>query len=57
MQVGTIVNYGDSVLALGSVNDRPLRVRIAGTPPEALREGARVTVGWDPRDGHLVARG
>jgi putative spermidine/putrescine transport system ATP-binding protein len=57
MQVGTIVNYGDSVLAIGTTVGRPLRMRIAGTPPGSLQEGARVTVGWDPRDGHLVARG
>ena len=56
MRIGTIVNYGDSVLAIGATAGRPLRLRIAGTPPEALREGATVTVGWDPRDGHVVAR-
>jgi putative spermidine/putrescine transport system ATP-binding protein len=57
MTVGTIVNYGDSVLAIGTTAGRPLRMRIAGTPPAALQEGAMVTVGWDPRDGHVVARG
>jgi putative spermidine/putrescine transport system ATP-binding protein len=56
MQVDTIVNYGDSVLAIGTAAGRPLRMRIAGTPPAALQEGARLTVGWDPCDGHLVAR-
>ncbi|HUA51749.1 MAG TPA: ABC transporter ATP-binding protein [Candidatus Sulfotelmatobacter sp.] len=55
MRVGTIVNYGDSVLAIGTTAGQPLRVRIAGTPPAALREGATVTVGWEPRDGHVVA--
>jgi len=56
MSVGTLVNYGDSVLAIGTTAGRPLRMRIAGMPPAALQEGATVTVGWDPRDGHVVAR-
>jgi putative spermidine/putrescine transport system ATP-binding protein len=55
MKIGTLVHYGDSVLAIGTTAGRPLRVRIAGTPPAQLREGAVVTVGWDPCDGHLVA--
>ena len=42
MDVDTIVNYGDSVLAIGRVGDRPLRMRIAGTLPEALRESVRI---------------
>ncbi len=57
MAVDTIVNYGDSVLALGTAAGRPLRMRIAGTPPAALQEGARVTVGWHPGDGHVVPPG
>ena len=56
MTVDTIVNYGDSVLALGTTAGRPLRVRIAGTPPAALQEGATVTVAWHPNDGHVVRR-
>jgi putative spermidine/putrescine transport system ATP-binding protein len=56
MDVDTIVNYGDSVLAIGRVGDRPLRMRIAGTLPEALREGVRLRVGWAPTDAHAVPR-
>ncbi|MBI3513921.1 MAG: ABC transporter ATP-binding protein [Proteobacteria bacterium] len=56
MRVTTLVNYGDSLLAIGTAGDRPLRLRIAGATADALQEGARVTVGWDPRDGHIVPR-
>jgi putative spermidine/putrescine transport system ATP-binding protein len=56
MIVETIVNYGDSVLAIGNSPGGKLRVRIAGGAPAALREGARVTVGWDPSQAHPVAR-
>jgi putative spermidine/putrescine transport system ATP-binding protein len=56
MRIDTLVNYGDSLLAIGVAGDRPLRLRIAGATPDALREGATVTVGWEPGDGHLVPR-
>jgi putative spermidine/putrescine transport system ATP-binding protein len=56
MDVDTIVNYGDSVLAIGRVGDKPLRMRIAGTLPEALREGVRLRVGWSPADAYVVSR-
>jgi putative spermidine/putrescine transport system ATP-binding protein len=56
MTVETIVNYGDSVLAIGTAGGWPLRMRVAGTPPASLREGAQVTVGWAPQDAYVVAR-
>ncbi len=56
MQIGVIVNYGDSVLVIGSVNGQRLRMRIAGAQPDAVREGATVTVGWKPGDEHLIPR-
>jgi hypothetical protein len=54
MTVETIVNYGDSILAIGTAGGRPLRMRVAGTPPAGLREGAQVTVGWAPEDAYAV---
>ena len=57
MEIGVIVNYGDSVLVLGSTRGQRLRMRIAGAAPDAIREGATVTVGWRPGDEHLIARG
>jgi len=32
-------------------------MRIAGAQPDAVREGATVSVGWAPGDAHLIARG
>ena len=55
MDIGVIVNYGDSVLVIGSARGQGLRMRVAGAPPDALREGARVAVGWRPGDEHLIA--
>jgi putative spermidine/putrescine transport system ATP-binding protein len=56
MEIDVIVNYGDSVLIIGSASGRRLRMRIAGAQPDAVREGAKVIVGWRPSDGHLIAR-
>ncbi|PYM16307.1 MAG: polyamine ABC transporter ATP-binding protein [Candidatus Rokuibacteriota bacterium] len=56
MKVGVIVNYGDSVLVIGETDGHPLRMRIAGAQPDAIREGATVTVGWGPADAHLIRR-
>jgi putative spermidine/putrescine transport system ATP-binding protein len=56
MAIDVIVNYGDSVLVIGSACGQRLRMRMAGAQPEAFREGATVTVGWRPGDEHLIAR-
>ena len=56
MEIAVIVNYGDSVLVIGSARGQRVRMRLAGAPPEAIREGATVTVGWRPGDEHLIAR-
>jgi putative spermidine/putrescine transport system ATP-binding protein len=54
MEIGVIVNYGDSVLLIGSAGGQRLRVRIAGALPDQLREGATVFVGWRPGDEHVI---
>jgi hypothetical protein len=54
LEIGVIVNYGDSVLVIGSAGGRRLRMRGAGAPPDAVREGATVIVGWKPGDEHLI---
>ena len=56
MKVGVIVNYGESVLVIGDARAHTVRMRIAGAAPEAIREGATVTVGWEPDDAHLIRR-
>ena len=50
IKITVIVNYGDSVLAIGDGGGQVIRVRIAGALPETVREGATVTVGWAPGD-------
>jgi putative spermidine/putrescine transport system ATP-binding protein len=56
MEIAVIVNYGDSVLVIGSARGQRVRMRIAGAQPDEVREGATVTVGWKPGDEHLIAR-
>ena len=53
LAIDTIVNYGDSLLVAGTARGRRLRLRLAGAPPPAIREGATVLVGWGPEDAHL----
>src|SRR5437763_382028 len=54
MKIAVIVNYGDSVLVIGDARGHPVRMRLAGAPPEAVREAATVTIGWLPTDAHLI---
>jgi putative spermidine/putrescine transport system ATP-binding protein len=56
VKIGVIVNYGDSVLIIGDAGGRSVRIRMAGAQPDAVREGATVTVGWKAGDEHLIAR-
>jgi putative spermidine/putrescine transport system ATP-binding protein len=56
VKVATLVNYGDSVLVLGEVNQAPVRLRIAGDLPPDCREGEIVKAGWAPQDTHVIAR-
>ncbi len=56
LRIDSLVNYGDSLLAIGRAGERTLRLRLTGATADGMHEGATVTVGWDPRDGHLVAR-
>ena len=51
-----IVNYGDSVLIIGDAGRQRVRIRLAGALPDAVREGATVTVGWKAGDEHLIVR-
>jgi putative spermidine/putrescine transport system ATP-binding protein len=57
MTVDDIINYGDSVLAIGKSRGLALRARIAGTRPEALRHGAVVRLAFNPEDAHILPRG
>jgi len=56
MTVEDVINYGDSVLAIGTTHGLPLRARIGGTPPDMLRRGATLRLAWSPADAHVLAR-
>ena len=56
MTVDEVINYGDSVLAIGKTNGLPLRARLPGMPPETLRRGEIIRLGWSAADAHVLAR-
>jgi hypothetical protein len=35
----------------------PLRARVVGSAPDALRRGMTIKLGWAPTDAHVLARG
>ena len=53
MTVDDIINYGDSILAIGKTRGLPLRLRMVGGSA-ALARGARLQVGWSAGDGHVL---
>ncbi len=56
MIVDDVINYGDSVLAIGKTNGVPLRARLLGTTTADLRSGAALRLAWSPGDAHILAR-
>jgi putative spermidine/putrescine transport system ATP-binding protein len=56
MVIEETINYGDSVLAIGTSQGLPLRARQAGREGEAMRRGETVTLYWAPADAHVIAR-
>jgi putative spermidine/putrescine transport system ATP-binding protein len=55
MMVDDVIDYGDSILAIGTTNALPLRVRTVGGGPDALARGMSVRVGWAAEDAHVLA--
>jgi len=56
MTVDEIINYGESVLAIGKTRGLPLRARLPGAPPETLRRGETIRLAWSAKDAHVLAR-
>ena len=56
MTVDDVINYGDSVLAIGKTKGLPLRARLAGAPPETLRRGETIQLTWSAADAHVLTR-
>jgi putative spermidine/putrescine transport system ATP-binding protein len=55
MKVETVINYGDSILVIGSAGGLALRMRIAGAQG-GIAEGMTLPVSWSPADAHILPR-
>jgi putative spermidine/putrescine transport system ATP-binding protein len=56
MTIDDVINYGDSVVAIGKTDGQPLRARLPGTPPETLRRGEVIRLAWSAADAHVLTR-
>jgi len=56
MTVDDIINYGDSVLAIGKAQGTPLRARLPGALPDNLQPGSVLQLAWSAADAHVLAR-
>jgi putative spermidine/putrescine transport system ATP-binding protein len=56
MTIDDVINYGDSILAIGKTSGVPLRARIVGAKAGILRPGAELWLAWSPADAHILAR-
>jgi putative spermidine/putrescine transport system ATP-binding protein len=54
--VTDVINYGDSILVIGTTGGLPLRARLLGAKPAALAPGAVLRLAWLPADAHVIAR-
>jgi len=57
MIVDEVINYGDSILAIGQTHGLPLRARMAGGDHSLLARGSKLTLTWAPTDAHVLPRG
>src|SRR5262249_24525207 len=57
MQVDDAINYGDSILVIGTTHGLPLRARLVGHSPDALQRGATLRLAWSPTDARVLAKG
>jgi putative spermidine/putrescine transport system ATP-binding protein len=56
MLITGVVNYGDSVLAMGTVGSTELRVRVPRIDAQGVQEGAVFGIRWNAQDSHVVLR-
>ena len=56
MTVDDIINYGDSMLAIGKTHGLPLRARLGSHTSEIPQPGSTLRLGWSPADAHVLAR-
>jgi putative spermidine/putrescine transport system ATP-binding protein len=55
MVVEDVINYGESILVIGTTNGLPLRARLVGAAV-AIAPGANVRLAWSPADAHVLAK-
>ena len=56
-KISGTLNFGDSVLLHGSVNGRPLKVRLPAADAADLAEGKEISVHWAPQSVHAIVSG
>ena len=57
MLIDDAINYGDSILVIGTTHGLPLRARLVGHAPDMLQRGATLRLAWSPADARVLARG
>jgi putative spermidine/putrescine transport system ATP-binding protein len=57
MLIDDAINYGDSILVIGTTHGLPLRARLVGHPVDMLQRGATLRLSWAPADARVLARG
>jgi putative spermidine/putrescine transport system ATP-binding protein len=55
MTVDDVINYGDSILAIGKTHGLPLRARIGGGASDIPQPGSTLRLAWAPADAHVLA--
>jgi len=56
MSIDDVINYGDSLLAIGKTRGLPIRARIVDRKANALTAGQTIKLGWSATDAHILAR-
>ena len=57
MLVDDVINYGDSILVIGTTRGLPLRARLVGHASDMLKRGASLRLACSPGDARVLARG
>src|SRR2546421_2453877 len=55
MTVDDIINYGDSILAIGKTHGLPLRARIGSGATDIPQPGSTLRLSWSSGDAHVLA--
>jgi putative spermidine/putrescine transport system ATP-binding protein len=53
-EVSGVVNYGDSVLLHGTINSRPIKIRLSAAEASNVRERDEIKVQWRAEDVHVA---